>query len=65
VHIITKKRIIEAKLKYHNCISALDGWYKIIEKNSFTNFFDLKKTFNSIDKVDNLYVFDIVGISYG
>jgi mRNA interferase HigB len=61
VHIITKKRIVEAKRKYFNCASALDGWYKIIEKNSFSNFAHLRKTFNSIDKIGNLYVFDIAG----
>lgn len=61
MHIITKKRIIEAKLKYSNCASALDGWYTVISKNKFTSFAELKRTFNSIDKVNNLYVFDIAG----
>ena len=61
MHIITKKRIIEAKRKYLNCASALDGWYKIIENNTFSNFADLKKVFNNIDKVKDLYVFNIGG----
>lgn len=61
MHVITKRRIAEAKRKHPNCASALDGWYKIIEKNGFISFADLKKTFNSIDKVGNLYVFDIGG----
>jgi len=61
VHIITKKRIIEAKEKYPSCASALDGWYKVIEKNIFSHFADLKKTFNSVDKVGHLYVFDVGG----
>lgn len=61
MHIITKKRIIEAKRQHHNCASALDGWYKVVEKNKFTSFTDLKKIFNTVDKVGNLYVFDIGG----
>lgn len=61
MHVITKKRIIEAKKKYPKCASALNGWFRIIEKNEFLNFFDLKITFNSIDKVENLYIFDIGG----
>ncbi len=61
MHIITKKRIVEAKIKYKSCASALDGWYTIINKNNFFSFSDLKKTFNSVDKVGNLYVFDIGG----
>ena len=61
MHVITKKRIIEAKRKYLKCASALDGWFKVVENNNFTSFADLKKTFNSVDKVGNLYDFDIGG----
>jgi mRNA interferase HigB len=61
VHIITKRRVVEAKSKYPACASALDGWLKVVEKNTFTTFADLKKAFNSIDKVGKLYVFDIGG----
>ena len=61
MHIITKKRITEAKQKYHSCVSALDGWFKVAESNKFTNFADLKKTFNNVDKVNNFFVFDIGG----
>ena len=61
MHVITKMRIIEAKNKYPNCTSALNGWYIVINNNSFSNFAELKKTFNSIDKVGKLYVFDIGG----
>jgi len=61
MHVITKKRIIEAKIKYRNCASALDAWYTVIEKNDFYAFAELKKTFNSVDRVGSLYVFDIGG----
>lgn len=61
MHIITKKRIMEAKKKYLNCADALDGWFKIIEKNNFFNFADLKKTFNSVDKLGKVFVFDMSG----
>jgi mRNA interferase HigB len=61
VHVITKRRITEARTKYRDCASALDSWFKIIEENSFNHFADLKKTFNSVDKVGPLYVFDIGG----
>ena len=61
MHVITKRRIVEAKHKHRNCVTALDGWFKVVEKNTFANFSDLKKTFNSIDKVGDLFVFDIGG----
>lgn len=61
MHIITQQRIWEAQKKYPGFAGALDGWYRIVKKNSFTSFSNLKKTFNSVDKVGNLYVFDIAG----
>jgi mRNA interferase HigB len=61
MHIITQKRIWQAKEKYPESASALDGWYRVMAKNRFDNFSDLKRTFNSVDKVDSLYIFDIGG----
>jgi len=61
MHIITQKRIWDAKEKYPTAANALDGWYRIIKKNHFSNFAELKKIFNTVDKVGNLYVFDIGG----
>lgn len=61
MHIITQQRVWEAKRKYPDSISALDGWYRIMKKNSFENFSELKRTINSVDKVGSLYVFDIGG----
>ncbi len=61
MHIITQQRVWEAKRKYPDSNSALDGWYRIMKKNSFKNFSELKRTINSVDKVGSLYVFDIGG----
>ena len=61
MHIITKRRIVEGKVAYPQYASALDGWYKIINNNVLNNFADLKTSFNSVDKVGNLYVFDLGG----
>lgn len=60
-YIITKKRIWDAKKKHPDSAGALDGWYRIISKNMFNNFSELKTTFNTVDKVGNLYVFNIGG----
>ncbi|MBJ15336.1 MAG: hypothetical protein CMF38_01685 [Legionellaceae bacterium] len=61
MHVITKRRITEAKQLYPECKSALDGWFKIIKDNEFEKFAELKATFNSVDKVDDLIVFNIGG----
>lgn len=46
---------------YPECVSALGGWYKIVKNNEFKSFADLRTSFNRVDKVGNLYVFDIGG----
>ncbi|NNM60482.1 MAG: type II toxin-antitoxin system HigB family toxin [Legionellales bacterium] len=61
MHIITQKRIWDAKKRHPETSTALDGWYRVMKKNRFDNFADLKKSFNSLDKVGSLYVFDIGG----
>lgn len=61
MHIITQQRIWEAKSKYPEVASALDGWYRVIKRNTFLHFADIKRVFNSVDKVKELYVFNIGG----
>lgn len=61
MHVITKKRIKEAKIIFPESGNALDGWYQVISKNQFKNFAELKKFFGNVDKVGVLYVFDIGG----
>ena len=61
MHIITQSRIWDAKKKYPESASALDGWYRVIKKNEFHHFSDLKKSFNSVDKTGDIFVFNIGG----
>jgi len=42
----------------------LQGWRRVIEKNRFDHWAELKAAFNTIDKVGELTVFDIGGNKY-
>ena len=42
----------------------LQGWRRVMEKNRFGNWTELKRAFNAIDKVGELTVFDIGGNTY-
>ena len=42
----------------------LQGWRRVIEKNRFANWAELKAAFNTVDKVGELVVFDIGGNKY-
>ena len=61
MHVITQKRIWEAKEEYKEAASALDGWYRLMKSNEFRSFAELKEVFGSVDKVDQLYVFNVGG----
>lgn len=61
MRVITRKRIIEFVKKHPNSESALNNWYQIVSKTNYSSFSELRKTFPSADKVDNLTVFNIGG----
>ena len=42
----------------------LQGWRRVIEKNQFVHWAELKTAFNAIDKVGEFTVFDIGGTKY-
>jgi mRNA interferase HigB len=42
----------------------LRGWRRVIEKNRFDNWAQLKAAFNTVDEVRDLTVFDIGGNKY-
>ena len=44
--------------------APLQGWRRVIEKNRFASWAELKTAFNSVDKVGELAVFDIGGNKY-
>ena len=44
--------------------APLQGWRRVIEKNQFANWAELKATFNAVDRVGELVVFDIGGNKY-
>jgi len=61
MHIITQKRIREAQARWPEVSDALASWLKIMKKAEPNNAAELKVFFPSVDKVGDLYVFNIGG----
>jgi len=61
MHVITHTRIIVAQQRVPACARALDDWYRLMKLQSYGSFAELKSTFGSVDKVGNVFVFDIGG----
>ena len=61
MHIITQKRIIDAKGIHKECGTALDQWYRVMKKAELENFDQMRQLFRGVDKVGKLFVFNIGG----
>lgn len=61
MHVITEKRIREAKVKWPMTANALDHWYQLAKGSKPHDFAAMKALFPAIDKVGELHVFDIGG----
>ena len=61
MHIITQKRIWEAKAKWPQSASALDTWYRLMKSSDPSSFAEMKTLFPATDKVGHQHVFDIGG----
>ncbi|MEF8982650.1 type II toxin-antitoxin system HigB family toxin [Thiohalorhabdus sp.] len=61
MHVITQKRIWEAKERWPESSTALDAWYRLIKSASPQHFADMQQLFPSVHKVGNCHVFDLGG----
>jgi len=61
MHIITHRRLTEAMNRHADCGTALNQWYRIMKRACLADFAELRNLFNSVDKVGDVYVFNVGG----
>jgi mRNA interferase HigB len=61
VHVISRKVMKEFAQVHPAATGPLHAWHRIIESTSFQSFADLWHTFNSVDKVEGFFVFNLGG----
>lgn len=64
MHILSKKALREFWEQYPDSEAPLRRWFKIMDKNDFRNFAELRTVFGSADIVNDLIVFNIGGNKY-
>ena len=64
MHIISHKALRLFWRVHPDSKQALSRWYKIINNGKFRSFNELRITFPSADKVDDLIIFNIGGNKY-
>lgn len=61
MRLVSNKALVDFAVGHREAELPLQIWRRIIESGRFSNFADLKKTFNTVDKVGDFLVFDIGG----
>ena len=61
---ITNRRLLEFSAAHHDASGPLQAWRKAMESTGFCSFAELREVFGSVDKVGELYVFNIAGNKY-
>ncbi|WP_432711289.1 type II toxin-antitoxin system HigB family toxin [Paraburkholderia acidicola] len=61
MRVISNKTLVDFSVKHSDAGIPLQIWRKTVEAVFFTNFAGLKRAFNAVDKVGDLYVFNIGG----
>ena len=59
MRIISRKAIREASAKHTEWSASLNAWYKITKAADWTNFADVRNSWNNSDSVGRFVVFDI------
>jgi len=61
MHVISRKALRAFWQKHPDSRNALQRWFKVMSRSTFSSFSELRSTFPSADKVDDWVVFNIGG----
>jgi mRNA interferase HigB len=64
LHIISRKRLLEAAEEHRDLGEPLDVWYRVVKKAEWKNLMEVRRTFPSADAVEEFTVFNIKGNAY-
>ena len=64
MRLISNPRLREFAAIHSDAGAPLQGWRRVVEKGKFGNFAELKQAFHAVDKVRDLFVFNIGGNNY-
>jgi mRNA interferase HigB len=64
LHVISRKRLLEAAEEHADLDHSLDVWYRVAKKAEWKNLMDVKRVFPSAEAVERFTVFNIKGNAY-
>ncbi|GAB1544162.1 type II toxin-antitoxin system HigB family toxin [Scytonema sp. NUACC21] len=64
MHIISYRRLREFAEKHADCRDAVNDWYKVANKATWSNLVEVQSVFPTAEAVNNFTVFNIKGNRY-
>jgi len=64
LHVISRKKLLEAAETHGDLSGPLDIWYRIAKKAKWKDLLDVRRVFPAADAVDRFTVFNIKGNAY-
>ncbi len=64
MHVISRKKLLEAAETHGDLSGPLDIWYRIAKKAKWKDLLDVRRVFPAADAVDRFTVFNIKGNAY-
>lgn len=64
MHVISRKRLLEAADEHSDIGAPLDAWYRIAKKAEWKNLMEVRRELPTADAVGKFTVFNIKGIAY-
>jgi mRNA interferase HigB len=59
LHVISRKKLLEAATEHGDLSAPLDAWYRVAKKAQWGSLEDVRRTFPSADGVGKFMVFNI------
>ncbi len=64
MHVISRKKLLEAAAEHGNLSETLDVWYRIAKKAEWKNLMDVRRISPMADRVDKFTIINIKGNAY-
>ncbi|MGH9596369.1 MAG: type II toxin-antitoxin system HigB family toxin [Edaphobacter sp.] len=64
MHVISRKKLLEAGAAHSDLNAPLDAWYRIAKKAEWRSLEEVRRVFPSADAVEKYTVFNIKGNSF-
>lgn len=64
LHIITRRKLLQAAEEHKDLSEPLDVWYRVAKKTESNNLMDVRQVFPTADAVQEFTVFNIKGNAY-